>query len=134
GDGRENVTEADVSGAPDFDFHIEYLIRSDDPRVDYASEAARQMQLPLEGALLKLVDLVAAEPDSPRITVLAAYDAATPTLQSVARGLIVTPSPSATTLSAGRLGAIAFLAGFSYIERRRYPASVYLSVPMGERF
>ena len=134
GDGRENVFEAEVSGAPDPDFHIEYLIRSDDPRVDYASEAARRMQLPLEVALLKLADLVAAEPGSPRLTVLAAYDATTPTLQSVGRGLIVAPSTSATALTAGRLGAIAFLAGFSYIERRRYPASVYLSVPMGERF
>ncbi len=134
GDGRENVSEAEVSGAPDPDFRIEYLIRSDDARVDYASEAARRMQLPLEVALLKLADLVAAEPGSPRLTVLAAYDAATPTLQSVGRGLIVAPSPSATTPTAGRLGAIAYLAGFSYIERRRYPPSVYLSVPMGERF
>jgi|GEM_PF-3683581 hypothetical protein len=132
GDGRENVSEAAASGAPDSDFREEYLVRSDDPRLDYTSDAARLMQLPLEIALLRLADLAAAEPGAPRITVLAAYDPGAATLQSVGRGLVV--APSTANLTAGRLGALAFRAGFSYIERRRYPPSVYLSVPMGERF
>jgi len=132
GDGRDDITEVEVSGAPDGDFRAAYLVHSDDPRLDYASDAARLMQLPLETALLALADLVAAEPGAPRITVLAAYDPNTSTLQSVGRGLIV--APSGANLTAGRLGALAFLAGFSYIERRRYPPSVYLSVPTGERF
>lgn len=132
GDGREDVTEAEVCGAPDRDFRTEYLVRSDDPRLDYASAAARRMQLPLEVALRKLAVLAAAEPGGPRVTVLAAFDGGAATLQAVGRGLVVAPSSAA--LSAARLGALAFLAGFGYIERRRYPPSVYVSVPPGERF
>ena len=63
---------------------------------------------------------------------LAAYDPTQGNLQSVGRGLVV--APSGIGLTAGRLAALAFLAGFSYIERRRYPASAYLSVPAGPRF
>ena len=43
-------------------------------------------------------------------------------------------APSSDNLIASRLAALAFLAGFSYIERRRYPPSVCLSVPQGDRF
>jgi hypothetical protein len=130
--GQQNIDELGAAGPPDADFRPEYLVRSDDARIDYASESARQMQLPLEVALLKLATRVAAEPGAPRLTVLAAYDATAPTLQAVGRGMIV--APSGTNLTAGRLGALAFEVGFSYIEQRRYPPSVYLSVPEGERF
>ncbi|HWE37622.1 MAG TPA: LamG domain-containing protein [Isosphaeraceae bacterium] len=132
GDGREDVSEAETSGQPEGDFQEAYLVRSADPRVDYASEPARRMQLPLETALLGLAALADAEPGAPRVRVVAAYDPAATNLQRVGRGLIVTPS--AAGLTAARLGALAFLAGFSYIERRRYPPSVYVSVPLGDRF
>jgi hypothetical protein len=63
---------------------------------------------------------------------LAAFDAAATNLQSVGRGLIVTPSGA--NLTAARLGALAWRAGFTYLEMRRYPSAVYASVPPGERF
>ncbi len=137
GDGTPNATELVMSGPPEQDFRVNYLITSNSATVDYApvtpsAPAPHQMQLALETALLNLALLVAREPGSPRITVLSAYDSAAANLQRVGRGLIVAPSSAA--LTASRLGALAFLAGFSYIERRRYPASVYLSVPVGSRF
>ena len=64
---------------------------------------------------------------------LSAYDPAAPNLQAVGRGLVVTPS-DATQLTAGRLGALAYRAGFDYVEMRRYPPSVYASVSAGDRF
>jgi hypothetical protein len=133
GDGREGVAEATASGSPETDFQVSYLVRSADPSLDYASEAARRMQLPLENTLKALARLAAAEPGAPRVTVLAAYDPAASSLQSVGRGLVVAPSPAAK-LTAARLGALAFQAGFAYTERRRYPPSVYVSVAQGDRF
>lgn len=130
--GTTGVTEAATSGAPDPDFQPAYLINSNIPGVTYASPGAHQMQLPLDTALQTLAKLVAAEPGSPQMTVLAAFDAAASTLQSVGRGLVV--APPATGLTAARLGALAYRAGFAYIERRRYPASVYASVAPGARF
>ena len=137
GDGSSNPTELAMSGAPDADFRIDYLVTSNSTTIDYApvtpsAPAPHQMQLALETALLNLATLAAREPGAPRITVLSAYDAGATNLQRVGRGLVVAPSSAA--LTASRLGALAFLAGFSYIERRRYPASVYLSVPAGNRF
>jgi hypothetical protein len=131
GDGTPDVAEVDASGAPDADFRPEYLITLSDPRVD-AGSMPRRMQLPLETALLRLADLVAKEPGAPRLSVLSAYDSSATTLESVGRGVVI--APSSTALSAGRLAALAFVAGFSYVERRRYPPSVYVSVPAGDRF
>lgn len=130
--GNTGVAEADASGAPDADFRPAYLISSNIPTVSYASPAARSMQLPLDTALRQLVALAAAEPSAPQITVSAAFDATATNLQAVGRGLVM--APSATTLTAARLGALAYRAGFSYVERRRYPASVYASVAEGPRF
>jgi Concanavalin A-like lectin/glucanases superfamily len=136
GDGTPDVTEAASSGLPDADFIADYLVTTTNPQVDFAATAtpasSRRMQLPLETALARLAALAAREPGSPRITVLSAYDPAAGNLQVVGRGMVV--APSSTSLTAGRLGALAFLAGFSYIERRRYPPSVYVSVPQAERF
>ncbi len=137
GDGTVNATELAMSGAPEADFRPAYLVTSHSAALDYApvtpaAPAPHQMQLALETALLDLASRVALEPGAPRITVLSAYDPAATNLQVVGRGLVV--APSSASLTAGRLGALAFLAGFSYIERRRYPASIYLSVPEGNRF
>ena len=132
GDGTPGATEASQSGGRDPDFRINYLVADSDAAVDYATPAARRMQLPLANALHNLATLAAREPGAPRVAVLAAYDPTKGNLQSVGRGLVV--APSGAGLTAGRLAALAFLAGFSYIERRRYPASVYLSVPAGQRF
>jgi hypothetical protein len=132
GEGRTGITEAEASGAADTDFQVAYLISSNVPKVNYASSDARRMQLPLDVALRKLAALASAEPSSPQITVLAAYDPLAPNLQAVGRGLIV--GPSSSSLTAARLGALAIRSGFSYIERRRYPASVYASVAPGPRF
>ncbi len=136
GDGTPDVTEAASSGLPDADFIADYLVTTTNPQIDFAATAApassRRMQLPLETALGRLAALAAREPGAPRITVLAAYDPAAANLQAVGRGLVV--APSSANLAAGRLGALALLAGFSYIERRRYPPSVYVSVPQGDRF
>jgi hypothetical protein len=132
GDGTPSTTEASESGGPDPDFRINYLVTDSETSVDYATPAARRMQLPLANALHKLATLAALEPGAPRVTVLAAYDPTQSNLQSVGRGLVV--APSGVGFTAGRLAALAFLAGFSYIERRRYPASAYLSVPTGQRF
>jgi len=132
-DGSEGVSESQASGPPDSDFREAYLVRADDSRTDYASDNARRMQLPLEQALLQLAALAAAEPGSPRITVLSAYDPAASNLQAAGRGLIVAPS-NATQLTAVRLGALAYRPGFDYVEMRRYPPSVYASVKAGERF
>ncbi len=126
------MAEADTSGAPDSDFSEAYLITSNIPGVTYASASAHQMQLPLDTALGALAALVAAEPGAPQMTILAAYDPTAATLQSVGRGVVV--APSGTNLTAARLGALAYRAGFAYIERRRYPASVYASVVAGPRF
>jgi hypothetical protein len=130
--GNTGVTEAAGSGTPDADFQEAYLLSSNIPTVSYASPAARRMQLPLDTALRRLVAFVAAEPSAPQITVLAAYDSTATNLQAVGRGLVM--APSGNTLTAARLGALAYRAGFSYIERRRYPASVYASVSEGPRF
>ena len=132
GDGTPGATEVSQSGGPDPDFRINYLVADGDASVDYATPAARRMQLPLANALRNLATLAAREPGAPRVTVLAAYDPTQGNLQSVGRGLVV--APSGAGLTAGRLSALAFLAGFSYIERRRYPASAYLSVSAGQRF
>ncbi len=132
GDGTANVTETSASGLPDPDFRTDYLISSTCPLVDYAGPAAKRMQLPLEAALIRLVRLALSEPGAPRITVLAAYDPNAANLQIVGRGASL--APSSANLTAQRLGALAFLAGFSYVERRRYPQSVYVSVPQGNRF
>src|SRR5271166_1231333 len=75
-DGEDELT---ASGAAETDFQPAYLVRSACAGVDYASEAARHMQLPLETALLALSALTAAEPGAPRVTVLAAFDATAPT-------------------------------------------------------
>ena len=132
GDGTANVTETSASGLPDPDFQTDYLISGTTTLVDYAVPAARLMQLPLQSALIRLAVLAAREPGAPRITVLDAYDPNTTNLQAGGRGMVL--GPTAGNLSAARLGALAFLAGFSYIERRRYPPSVYVSVPQGNRF
>jgi hypothetical protein len=137
GDGTANVTETSASGLPDPDFRTDYLISSTDPRIDYAptvppAPASNLMQLPLQTALIRLAVLAAREPGAPRVTVLSAYDPNATNLQAVGRGMVLLPS--STNLTAARLGALAFLAGFSYIERRRYPPSVYVSVPQGNRF
>lgn len=134
GDGSSAPGESAMSGPPDTDFRADYLLSVTDLGIDFApvSPAANRMQLPLESALLRLARLAAAEPGAPRTTVLAAYDPAATTLQAVGRGMVV--APSAVGLTAGRLAALAFVAGFSYIERRRYPPSVYVSVPPGDRF
>ncbi len=136
GDGTADVTEAATSGLPDADFSPDFLVTATTSLVDFAATTApassRRMQLPLETALARLAALAAHEPGAPRITVLAAYDPAAANLQSVGRGMVV--APSSAGLIAGRLGALALLAGFSYIERRRYPPSVYVSVPQGNRF
>ena len=131
-DGREDVTEIEAAGAPDTDFREAYLVRVDDPRLDYASDNARRMQLPLENALLRLATLAAAEPNAPRVRVLAAYDPAATTLQAVGRGLVVAPSDNKMT--AARLGALALRSGFAYIATRRYPPAIYASVAAGNRF
>jgi hypothetical protein len=132
GDGTANAAEAAHSGGPDTDFRINYLTTGGDAAVDYASPAAGRMQLCVANALHKLATLAAREPGAPRVKVLAAYDSTQSNLQSVGRGLVV--APSGAGLTAARLAALAFVAGFSYIERRRYPPSVYVSVPAGERF
>jgi hypothetical protein len=132
GDGTANVTETSASGLPDPDFQPDYLITSTSAQVDFAAPAAKLMQLPLQTALIRLAVLTAREPGAPRITVLDAYDPNTTNLQAVGRGMVL--GPTTANLTAARLGALAFLAGFSYIERRRYPPSVYVSVPQGNRF
>jgi hypothetical protein len=132
GDGTANVTETSASGLPDPDFQADYLITSTSSLVDYAAQTAKLMQLPLQSALIRLALLTAREPGAPRITVLDAYDPNTTNLQAVGRGMVL--GPSSANLTAARLGALAFVAGFSYIERRRYPPSVYVSVPQGNRF
>jgi hypothetical protein len=130
--GIQDISETQASGQADPDFQQAYLVRSTAPSVDFASEAARHMQLPLETALRNLAALASAEPGSPRITVLATYDPASANLQAVGRGLVV--GPSAANLTASRLAALAYRSGFSYIQRRRYPPSVYASVAPGPRF
>ncbi|HZW34288.1 MAG TPA: hypothetical protein VFF52_26430, partial [Isosphaeraceae bacterium] len=137
GDGTADVTEDQTSGAADPSFLSEFLIQSAVAGVDYAPTVAPEpasnlMQIPLDSALAGLARLAAKEPGSPRITVLSAYDPNASNLQSVGRGMVI--APSAANLTAARLGALAFLAGFSYIERRRYPPSVYVSVPQGNLF
>lgn len=137
GDGTANVAETSASGLPDPDFRTDYLISSTDPRIDYAptvppAPASNLMQLPLQTALIRLAVLAARGPGAPRVTVLSAYDPNATNLQAVGRGMVLLPSSA--NLTAARLGALAFLAGFSYIERRRYPPSVYVSVPQGNRF
>lgn len=131
GDGTVDADETQMSGGPDPDFRTDYLITSANPAIDY-QPGANLMQLALKNALIQLAQLAALEPGAPRITVLGAYDPSASNLQAVGRGLVV--APSGTSMTAARLGALAFLAGFSYIERRRYPPSVYLSVPEGDRF
>ena len=51
GDGTPGATEASQSGGPDPDFRINYLVADSDAAVDYATPAARRMQLPLANAL-----------------------------------------------------------------------------------
>jgi hypothetical protein len=142
GDGVTGVAEFDAAGDPEAGFRPDFLITSADARVDYAvappppgTPAAANphlMQLPLEAALLRLADLAKQEPGSPRINVLSAFDPGASNLQRVGRGLVVVPS--ASNLTAARLGALAFLAGFDYVERRRYPPSVYAAVAESDRF
>ena len=74
-----------------------------------------------------------AEPGSPRSRCSPPMIRRRHDLQAVGRGLVVAAS-DATKMTAGRLGALAYRAGFDYIELRRYPTSVYASVTAGDRF
>ena len=125
--------EPHISGEPDPDFRTDYLITSANPAIDYQPGADTVMQLALKNALIQLAQLAALKPGARRITVLGACDPSASDLPG-SRPRVGGCAPSGTSMTAARLGALAFLAGFSYLERRRYQPCVYLSVPEGDRF
>ncbi|MGX2998570.1 LamG-like jellyroll fold domain-containing protein [Streptomyces sp. JNUCC 64] len=100
-----------VVGAPEPALDPVFLVRHDDPRVDYGeSEGNRRMQRGTAVALDALLDRVGGT-----LTVVAAYRPATgpPDLASRGRELTVRHQ----TLSAGELAAAAYDAGFGLVRR-----------------
>lgn len=115
-DGTPGVPASSVE-RPGTYFDAAFLVRHDDPRVDYGSDAARVVQL----AVAELLDALLAELDrrsvAGRLTIVAAFDdTRDPPDPAAAQGRRLVLRHS--SLDAGALAGAAFAVGFGYLLRR----------------
>ena len=115
-DGALGIGES-VAGVPDDGFHPAYLISHADPRVAHGSDVnTRRMQSSVVQRLNYLLDLIAGTGVAGQLSVVQAYFPGTADLRAVGRALTLQhPSPQ---MDAGRLGALAHAAGFTYVRRQ----------------
>lgn len=125
-DGDPLAKEAAVSGSPtDEDFQAMYLVRHNDPRVDYGTGTADSnhlMQAATARVLGKMLDLITAG----RLLIQKSFDDTDPGLHRVGRALNVTHD----TLASDKLAVIAHRAGFDFVANRA--GVVHASVAPGE--
>ncbi|MCB0186765.1 MAG: LamG domain-containing protein, partial [Caldilineaceae bacterium] len=134
--GNRRVTERATSGSPvEPYFDPLYLISHNDPRVIYAPPAPRvlqpnevppdshKLQLVVERALNRLLDLAAPEAGAGKLTIQSAFDPRATDLRATGRGLLF----SHTTIGLGRLAALAQRAAFDFVCYRGDLGMVYAS-------
>jgi len=141
-DGNRHVQEVDVCGtaADEMLFDPVYLVTHDDPRVTYVASDPRalnpnepppdshKVQLVVERALNRLLDLAAPEAGAGKLTVQSAFDPRAPDLRATGRALLLTH----TTIAVGRLAALAHRAGFTFVCYRGDLGMVYASCAMDD--
>ncbi|WP_427924406.1 LamG-like jellyroll fold domain-containing protein [Streptomyces sp. cg40] len=115
-DGTRGVRASSVE-RPGTYFDRAFLVRHDDPRVDYGSDAAHLMQLAVAELLDALLAELARRAVAGRLTVTAASDATgDPPDPAAAEGRRLVLRHS--SLDAGALAGAAFAVGFGYLLRR----------------
>ena len=114
-DGTLGVTES-VAGAVDAYFHPAFLVNHNDPRTTYngADPNHHLMQAAVATYLNRLLDLLDASGAAGKLQVISAFDTAAADLSAVGRGVTVRHP----TLTAGQLAALAFAAGFTFVQRQ----------------
>ncbi|WP_328524057.1 LamG domain-containing protein [Kribbella sp. NBC_00359] len=124
-DGALNVDEATAAGTPDGFFTEAFLLTVDDGRVDFPAGAdSARTQLGPRDALLRLLDLVDAEPNvTGRLVVLRGYDPQARDLARVGRKLMLAHE----SVPLGRLAALAHRAGFAWVEHPPYPDGIFVA-------
>ncbi len=140
--GNRRVTEGTTSGRAVDERYFDplYLITHNDPRVIYTPPAPRvlppneappdshKMQLVVERALNRLLDLTAAEAGTGKVTIQSAFDPRATDLRATGRGLLFTH----TTIGLGRLAALAQRAAFDFVCYRGDLGMVYASCALDE--
>lgn len=139
--GNRQVQEADVCGTAGDEalFDPAYLVTHNDPRVIYAQPTPaggpdelppdpHKLQLVVERVLNQLLDLAAPEAGEGKLHVESAFDPGAADLRVTGRGVQLTH----TTISLGRLAALAHRAGFTFVCHRHDPGVVYASCAVGD--
>jgi hypothetical protein len=129
GDGALGVSQAEAAGEPGGFFHEALLLTHDDPggRVVYGTPANRRMQLGLERALNRLLELIDGEPDvAGRLRILQGYDPDAEDLARVGRKLMLVHEDS-VHMPLGRLAALAHDAGFAWVLNPPYPEGIFVA-------
>jgi hypothetical protein len=127
-DGNMHATEHDVSGLPaaDIAFLPVYLLRHDDPAIDYGNaDANHLMQSVTAEALDNLLALLTAALVAGKLQITRSYDPTDPGLHSVGRALRL----AHTGIALDQLGVFAHRAGFDYVLNS---GDLYVSVAPGE--
>ncbi|MGW3105327.1 LamG-like jellyroll fold domain-containing protein [Streptomyces sp. NPDC001100] len=115
-DGTRGVPASSVE-RPGTYFDRAFLVRHEDPRVDYGSDAAHLMQLAVAELLDALLAELARRAVAGRLTVTAAFDGTgDPPDPAAAEGRRLVLRHS--SLDAGALAGAAFAVGFGYLLRR----------------
>jgi hypothetical protein len=126
-DGTMGVSEAAAAGTPDGFFHAALLVEHTDPagRVDYGADPNhRRMQLSVEKALDRLLDLVQQEPGVyGALHIRRGYDPTAADLARVGRKLMLTHD----SIALERLAALAHDAGFPWVFHPPYPEGIFVA-------
>lgn len=113
-DGSLGVSES-VAGTVDRYFHPAFLVNHNDARADYGADPNHHlMQAAVAARLTRLLDLLSAGGGGGTLQIVNAYTPNAPDLTGVGRGLEL----HHTTLGAGQLAAMAFAAGFTFVQRQ----------------
>ena len=142
GAGNRRVTESVVSGRPrdEHNFDPIFLLVHNDSRVIYAPADARvlapneppadthKVQLVVERALNRLLDLAALEGGGGKLIIHSAFDPRATDLCATGRALLF----KHTTIGLGRLAALAQRAGFDFVCHRSDLGLIYASCAQGD--
>lgn len=135
--GNRRVQEVDLCGtaADETLFDPVFLVTHNDARATYIAPGPRvlnpnepppdphKVQLVVERALNRLLDLAAPEAGAGKLTVQSAFDPRATDLRATGRALLLTH----TTIAVGRLAALAHRAGFTFVSYRGDLGMVYAS-------